>query len=126
MVTVRVPTLLRRYTGGRATVHADGGTIKDVFVSLEAQYPGVLDRLVDAGGGVHRFVNVFAGDDDVRYLEGLATSVEADEEITILPAVSGGGWMVGTHHLHCPPCVSAFSVRMARSRRLVARHPATS
>jgi molybdopterin synthase sulfur carrier subunit len=90
MVTVRVPTLLRRYTGGLATVHADGRTIEEVFVSLEAHYPGISARLLDASGGVHRFVNVFAGDDDVRYLEGLATTVAADEEITILPAVSGG------------------------------------
>jgi molybdopterin converting factor small subunit len=90
MATVRIPTLLRRYTDGQATVHADGGTIKDVFLSLEAQYPGLSNRLIDVNGGVHRFVNVFAGDDDVRYLEGLATNIEADEEITILPAVSGG------------------------------------
>jgi len=90
MVTVKVPTLLRSYTGGQATVQADGKTIKEVFVSLEAQYPGISDRLIDVNGGVHRFVNIFAGDDDVRYLEGLATSVKPDEEITILPAVSGG------------------------------------
>jgi molybdopterin converting factor small subunit len=91
MVTVRVPTLLRRYTDGQATVQAHGGTIKDVFVSLEASHPGITSRLVDIDGGLHRFVNVFVGDDDVRYLEGLATHVEPGDEITIIPAVSGGG-----------------------------------
>lgn len=89
-VTVRIPTVLRRYTGGRDTVEAEGGTIKEVFVSLEDRYPGIGERLIDAHGGVHRFVNVFAGDDDVRYLEGLGTHVREGDEITIIPAVSGG------------------------------------
>lgn len=89
MATVRIPTLLRRYTDGQSTVHAEGSTIKEVFLSLEADHPGITARLVDEGG-VHRFVNVFVGEDDVRYLEGLATTVEPEAEITIIPAVSGG------------------------------------
>jgi len=90
MATVRIPTLLRRYTGGQATVQAAGRTIKEVIVSLELDHPGISARLVDSDGGVNRFINVFVGDDDVRYLEGLATVVDPEADITIIPAVSGG------------------------------------
>jgi sulfur-carrier protein len=89
MVSVRVPTLLRRYTGGQATVQAAGRTIEEVLRSLESDYPGIGERLIDAEG-VNRWVNVFVGDDDVRYLEGLATRVDDGDEVTIIPAVSGG------------------------------------
>jgi len=89
-VDVRIPTILRAYTGGESTVEASGGTIKDVFVDLESRHPGIGERLIDIDGGLHRFVNVFLGDDDVRYLEGLETTVSDDAEIMIIPAVSGG------------------------------------
>jgi molybdopterin synthase sulfur carrier subunit len=89
-VAVRIPTILRRYTDGAQVVQAEGNTIKDVFVFLEDHYPGIGTRLIDTHGGVHRFVNVFVGDDDVRYLEGLDTPIREGDEVTIIPAVSGG------------------------------------
>ncbi len=89
-VEVRIPTILRMYTGGESQVTVSGTTIKDVFVDLESRYPGIGERLVDIDGGLHRFVNVFLGDDDVRYLEGLETPVVDGAEIMIIPAVSGG------------------------------------
>jgi len=89
-IEVRIPTILRMYTGGVSTVEVSGATIKDVLVDLEAHHPGIGERLIDIDGGLHRFVNVFLGDDDVRYLEGLETKVPDDAEIMIIPAVSGG------------------------------------
>ncbi|NIA25545.1 MAG: molybdopterin synthase sulfur carrier subunit [Gammaproteobacteria bacterium] len=89
-VVVRIPTILRMYTDGESTVEATGATIKDVFIDMEARHPGIGERLIDIDGDLHRFVNVFLGDDDVRYLEGLETPVPDDAEIMIIPAVSGG------------------------------------
>ena len=89
-VVVRIPTILRMYTDGESMVEAAGTTIKEVLVDLETRHPGIGERLIDIDGGLHRFVNVFLGDDDVRYLEGLETPVPDDAEIVIIPAVSGG------------------------------------
>lgn len=89
-VQVRIPTVMRPYTGGESVVEATGSTVAEVVSDLEARHPGIGERLLDAGGELHRFVNVFLGDEDIRYLEGLATPVPADAEISIIPAVAGG------------------------------------
>lgn len=89
-ITVRIPTLLRIYTGGASIVEATGVTVAEVLHDIAERYPGIGERLIDVDGTVHRFVNVFLGDSDVRYLEGMETGVPADSEITIIPAVSGG------------------------------------
>jgi molybdopterin converting factor small subunit len=90
-VDVRVPNLLRSHTDGAATVSADGATVGEVFEALVAQYPGLSGQLVDASGGLHRFVNVYVDDDDIRYLDKLDTKLVDGATISILPAVAGGG-----------------------------------
>ena len=85
-VEVHLPTLLRANAGGAATVTADGATVGDIF----AEYPGLADNLVDADGKLHRFVNVYRNDDDIRYLDQLDTKLADGDVISILPAVAGG------------------------------------
>ena len=88
--TVRVPTTLRTLTAGASEVTVDGATVGDVLAALEAQHPGFAERLLDDQGGLRRFVNVFVADDDVRFLEGMATPVPDGETVSIIPAVAGG------------------------------------
>ena len=89
-VEVRLPTILRQHAGGQAVVKANGGTIGEVFEDLVRQFPGMAGQLVTEEGALHRFVNVYVNDDDVRYLERLDTKVADDDVVTILPAVAGG------------------------------------
>ena len=89
-VEVRVPNLLRVHTDGEATVSAEGATVGEVFGVLVERYPGLSDQLVDDAGGLHKFVNVYVDDDDIRYLDKLDTKVADGATISILPAVAGG------------------------------------
>jgi molybdopterin converting factor small subunit len=89
-VTVRVPTTLRTLTGGQSEVSVDGATVGEVLQALEAAHPGFADRILDADGGLRRFVNVFVADDDVRFLQQLDTPVPDGETVAIIPAVAGG------------------------------------
>jgi molybdopterin converting factor small subunit len=89
-VTVRVPTILRTYTGGDTRVTADGTLLSDVLESLDGSYPGIKGRIVDEQGELRRFVNVYVGNEDVRFLDGLSTPVEDGSEISVIPAVAGG------------------------------------
>jgi molybdopterin synthase sulfur carrier subunit len=88
-VEVRIPTILRPYTGGEKLVTASGGSLQAVVADLDANYPGIGGRLLD-DSGLRRFVNVYLNDEDVRFLSGLATEVSDGDSITILPAVAGG------------------------------------
>ncbi|RBM21418.1 MoaD/ThiS family protein [Streptomyces sp. PT12] len=88
-IEVRIPTILRSYTGGEKAVQGGGETIAELFGDLDAQYPGIKDRLVD-GDELRRFVNVYLNDEDVRFLEGIATKLADGDSVTILPAVAGG------------------------------------
>ena len=89
-VEVRLPTILRPHAGGQATVAADGATIGEVLAELVARFPGLQGQVVTDSGELHRFVNVYVNDDDVRYLDKLDTKVEDGDTISILPAVAGG------------------------------------
>ena len=90
-VKVKVPTLLRRYVGGRALVEANGGqTVGEVLDDLERRFPGIKERVVTDGGDLHRFVNVYVNEEDVRYLGSLETQVREGDTVSILPAVAGG------------------------------------
>jgi len=89
-VRVRIPTILRSYTGGEAEVTATEGTLREVIADLEAAYPGLGGRMIDDGGKLRRFVNVYVGDEDVRFAQGLDTHVPAGERISVIPAVAGG------------------------------------
>jgi len=89
-VSVRIPTILRTYTGGESEVTADGADLAAVLENLEASYPGIKARILDDGGDIRRFVNVYVGNEDVRFLEGLATATPAGTQLSIIPAVAGG------------------------------------
>jgi sulfur-carrier protein len=88
-VTVRIPTPLRSLTAGEEQVAAQGSTVREVLDELEKKYPGMRDRLLDAKG-VRRFVNIYVGDEDIRFLDGLETKLESGNEISIVPAIAGG------------------------------------
>lgn len=89
-VTVRIPTTLRPLSGGASTVQVEGSTLAEVLAALNATHPGFSDRLFDQDGNLHKFVNIFVSDDDVRYLDGLNTKVPSGETVSIIPAVAGG------------------------------------
>ena len=89
-VTVRVPTILRQYTGGAAEVSVDGGTLAEVVAALEAAHPGIGPRVLDDDGRLRRFVNVYVGDEDVRFADGLGTPTPAGSTVSVIPAVAGG------------------------------------
>ncbi|MDO8309565.1 MAG: MoaD/ThiS family protein [Actinomycetota bacterium] len=88
-VEVRVPTILRSFTGGEKQVAASGASLQAVIADLDAAYPGIAERLVD-DSGLRRFVNIYLNDEDVRFLDGLQTPIGDSDSITILPAVAGG------------------------------------
>ena len=89
-VTVRIPTPLRKLTNEADVVSGDGGTLTSCIESLEQQYPGLKERLCDEVGELRRFVNVYVNGEDVRFLAGMATSLKAGDEVSIVPAVAGG------------------------------------
>ncbi|MCK2221645.1 MoaD/ThiS family protein [Actinomadura sp. ATCC 31491] len=89
-IEVRIPTILRTYTDGAKAVDAEGATLNDLISNLESNHPGIKDRLVDEGGSLRRFVNVYLNDEDVRFLGGLGTPVSDGDTVTVLPAVAGG------------------------------------
>ncbi|GAA4860747.1 MoaD/ThiS family protein [Kitasatospora sp. NPDC048365] len=88
--TVRIPTILRTYTGGAAEVTAEGDTLAAVIADLEANHTGISARILDDAGALRRFVNVYVNDDDVRFAEGLATEIKDGASVSIIPAVAGG------------------------------------
>jgi sulfur-carrier protein len=89
-VSVRIPTILRSYTGGAAEVTAEAGTLREVIAGLNAEYPGIASRILDDTGNVRRFVNVYVGDEDIRLAQGLDTPVPAGIQVSVIPAVAGG------------------------------------
>jgi sulfur-carrier protein len=89
-VSVRVPTILRPYTQGVSEVSAEGSTLTEVLESLDSSYPGIKGRVLDDSGELRRFVNVYVDDDDVRFADGLQTSIKAGGQVSIIPAVAGG------------------------------------
>jgi sulfur-carrier protein len=89
-VQVRIPTILRTYTGGASEVSADGGTLAEVLDSLESSYPGIRARVLDDGGKLRRFVNVYVGEEDVRFASGLETPTPEGAKVSVIPAVAGG------------------------------------
>jgi len=87
---VNLPNLLRQHAGGQRSVRVEGATIGEVLEALQRQYPGMSGQLVTADGQLHKFVNVYLNDDDVRYMDKLDTKVLAGDTVSILPAVAGG------------------------------------
>jgi molybdopterin converting factor small subunit len=89
-VTVRIPAQLRTLTGGAGELTLAGSTVAEVLKDLDASHPGFADRLFDESGDLRRFVNIFLADEDVRFLQGLDTSVADGQTLSIVPAVAGG------------------------------------
>ncbi|CAB4626653.1 unannotated protein [freshwater metagenome] len=88
--TVRIPTILRTYTGGQAEVTATGANLQEVLNDLEVQFPGIAARVLDDNGALRRFVNIYVNDDDVRFIDGLNSPTAVGAQISIIPAVAGG------------------------------------
>jgi sulfur-carrier protein len=89
-VTVRIPTPLRAVAKGNADVQAKGDTIDDVIADLERQFPGLRERLVDDGGELRRFINIYVNQEDIRFLDNKATKLKDGDEVAIVPAIAGG------------------------------------
>jgi molybdopterin converting factor small subunit len=89
-ISVRIPTILRTYTEGASEVTAEGGTLAELLDDLEANHTGIRARVLDDNGEIRRFVNVYVGNDDVRFLDGLATRTPDGAQVSIIPAVAGG------------------------------------
>lgn len=89
-VSVRIPTILRTYTGGAAEVSGEGETLRDVLQKLDADFPGIGARILDEAGKIRRFVNVYVGDEDVRFVDNLDTATPSGVQVSIIPAVAGG------------------------------------
>jgi molybdopterin synthase sulfur carrier subunit len=89
-VTVRVPTALRKFTGNKELVEAQGANIKELIDNLEAGYPGMRARLCDDGGNLRRFINIFVDGEDIRFLNGPDTELAEGREVSIVPSIAGG------------------------------------
>jgi molybdopterin synthase sulfur carrier subunit len=89
-VTIKLPTILRKFAGNEARVSAEGATLAEVLKDLESRYPGITKNVIAEDGGLHRFINVYVNDEDVRYLGALETPAADGDTVSILPAVAGG------------------------------------
>jgi molybdopterin synthase sulfur carrier subunit len=89
-VTVRIPTPLRKLTKDQADVQVEGATIGAMFDNMEAQYPGIKERLMDENGELRRFVNVYVNEEDIRFLDGVKTPLKAGDSVAVVPAIAGG------------------------------------
>ena len=94
-VSVRIPTILRSYTGDQSQVSADGATLTAVLESLESNFPGIRARVLDDNGDLRRFVNIYVAEEDVRFAQGLDTPTPDGAQISIIPAVAGGAPVQG-------------------------------
>jgi molybdopterin synthase sulfur carrier subunit len=90
MAQVRIPTPLRKYTGGAEAVQADGATVAAIVADLDKKHPGIRERICDDSGAVRRFVNIFVNGEDIRFLQNLDTAVKAGDEVSVVPAIAGG------------------------------------
>ncbi len=90
MVKVRIPTPLRKLTGGKGEVEAEGKTVADLIEDLENRYPGIKERLMDESGNLRRFINIYVNEEDIRFMQGKDTSLSDGDEVSIVPAIAGG------------------------------------
>ena len=90
LVQVNVTSVIQKTVGGQRAVTAEGGTVAELIDDIERRYPGFRSQLVDEGGQLHRFVNVYLNDEDVRFLQGAETALSEGDEVSILPALAGG------------------------------------
>ena len=90
MVKIKIPTPLRKFTQDKGEVDAEGATVKEVIDNLEKKHPGIKQRLCDESGSIRKYINIYVGEDDIRFLQGKNTKLEGKKEITIVPAIAGG------------------------------------
>ena len=90
-VRVRIPTPLRAMTKGSADVQVTADTVGDLIEDLERQFPGIRERLVEEGGEIRRFINIYVNEEDIRFLQGAKTALKQGDEVSIVPAIAGGG-----------------------------------
>ena len=90
-VRVRIPTPLRAMTKGSADVQVTADTVGDLIEDLERQFPGMRERLVEESGEIRRFINIYVNQEDIRFLQGAKTALKQDDEVSIVPAIAGGG-----------------------------------
>ena len=90
MVTVRIPTPLRKYSDGNAAIDVEGGSVREAFAELEQKCAGIQEKVFDDTGEIRRFINIFVNGEDIRYLQGPDTAVNAGDELSIVPAIAGG------------------------------------
>jgi molybdopterin synthase sulfur carrier subunit len=90
MAQVRIPTPLRKYTGGAEAVQAEGTTVAGLVADLDKRHPGIRERICDESGAVRRFVNIFVNGEDIRFLQNLETAVKTGDEVSVVPAIAGG------------------------------------
>jgi MoaD family protein len=101
-IEVRIPTILRSHTGGAKTVEGSGDTLDELFADIDSRHPGLRARLVTEESTLHRFVNVYVNDEDVRFTGALKTKLSDGDSVTILPAVAGGAADSAPGHLSLP------------------------
>lgn len=89
-ILVRVPTPLRKITNDLSEVECDAETVGEVIENLERNYPGIKERLCDENGEIRRFLNIYLGEEDIRFLDGLNTKIVEEQELSIIPAIAGG------------------------------------
>jgi len=89
-IQVKIPTVLRKHTNGEAVLDATGSTVRELIDDVGGTFPEFRDQVVGDNGQLHRFINVYANDEDIRYLDGLDTKVKDGDTVSILPAVAGG------------------------------------
>ncbi|HQT99175.1 MAG TPA: MoaD/ThiS family protein [Acidimicrobiales bacterium] len=89
-VTVRLPSQLRTLVGGAGEVPVEAATVREAIMAVDVDFPGIAQRVLDDRGALRRFVNVFVADEDVRFLDGLDTTLEAGQTVSLVPAVAGG------------------------------------
>jgi molybdopterin synthase sulfur carrier subunit len=89
-ITVRIPTPLRKITGGNDEVKIEGSTITEVLAALEAAHPGIKERICEEDGTLRKFVNLYVNDEDIRFKENMETSIKDGDELSIVPAIAGG------------------------------------
>jgi molybdopterin synthase sulfur carrier subunit len=89
-VQVKIPTVLRKHTGGEAVLDVTGSTVRELIADIGGRFPEFKDQVVADDGNLHRFINVYANDEDIRYLDGLDTKISDGDTVSILPAVAGG------------------------------------
>lgn len=92
MIKVRIPTPLRKLTGGQGVVNAEGTDIVGLIEALEKSYPGLKERLFDEEGALRRFVNIYINEEDIRFQDGIKTPLKTGDEVSIVPAIAGGGY----------------------------------